>query len=84
MASVEERVKAVTARVLGIDAARIKGEQSFAFDLGAKSVQSIELVAGFEEEFGIQLDEESALAVTTVGGAIEYLAKVCQEQGKGC
>jgi acyl carrier protein len=81
MANVEERVKAVTARILGIDAARIKDEHSFAFDLGAKSVQSIELVAGFEEEFGITLDEESALSVTTVGGAIEYLARVCKEQG---
>ena len=81
MATVEQRVKAVVARVLGIEVARIKDEHSFTFDLGAKSVQSIELVAGFEEEFGIQLDEESALAVTTVGSAIEYLAKVCQEQG---
>ena len=81
MATIEERVKAVVSRVLGIDAARIKDEHSFTFDLGAKSVQSIELVAGFEEEFGIELDEEAALAVTTVGGAIEYLAKVCQDQG---
>ncbi|MGD0091763.1 MAG: acyl carrier protein [Planctomycetota bacterium] len=81
MASMEQRVKAVVSRVLGIDAARIKAEHNFAFDLGAKSVQSIELVAGFEEEFGIELDEEAALAVTTVGGAIEFLAKVCQEQG---
>lgn len=81
MATLEQRVKTVVSRVLGVEASRIKDEHSFTFDLGAKSVQSIELVAGFEEEFGIQLDEESALAVTTVGGAIEYLGQVCQEQG---
>jgi len=81
MATVEQRVKAVVARVLGVDAARIKPEQSFTFDLGAKSVQSIELVAAFEEEFGIELDEDAALAVTTVGDAVDFLTKVCVKQG---
>ena len=43
-------------------------------------MQSIELVAGFEEEFGIEMDEDAALSIDTVGGAAEFIAKVCQEQ----
>ena len=66
MASVEERVKAVTARVLKIDANEIKPAHSFTVDLGAESVQSIELVASFEEEFGIEMDEDQALGIQTV------------------
>ena len=81
MATVAERVKAVTARVLNIDAKTIKASDNFAVDLGAESVQSVELVAMFEEEFGIEMDEDAALAVETVGGAIEFIAKICKEQG---
>lgn len=81
MATVEERVKAVTARVLKLDANDIKNEDNFTADLGAESVQSIELVAMFEEEFGIEMDEDAALAVETVGSAVEFIANVCKEQG---
>jgi acyl carrier protein len=81
MATVEERVKAVTARVLKLDAESIKLEDNFTADLGAESVQSIELVAMFEEEFGIEMDEDAALAVETVGKAVEFIAEVCKEQG---
>ena len=81
MATVEERVKAVTAQVLKIEPARIKPEHSFTVDLGASSVQSVELVASFEEEFGIQMEEDAALSVETVGKAIEFIASVCKEQG---
>ena len=81
MATVEERVVAVTARVLKLDPGQIRPEQGFASDLGAESVQSIELVAMFEEEFGIEMDEEAALAVTTVGSAAEFITQVCQTQG---
>jgi acyl carrier protein len=81
MATVAERVKAVTARVLGVKAEEIRPEQSFTEDLGAESVQSIELVAMFEEEFGIEMDEDAALSVETVGSAIEFITKVCKEQG---
>jgi len=81
MATVAERVKAVTARVLGLDPEDIHLENSFTEDLGAESVQSIELVAMFEEEFGIEMDEDAALSVTTVGSAVDFIAKVCKEQG---
>ena len=82
MATVEERIKAIAARVLDVDAATIKLSDSFAVDLGAESVQSIELVAMFEEEFDIEMDEDAALAVETVGGAVEFITQVCREQGE--
>ena len=81
MATVEERVVAVTARVLKIDAADIKLENDFTTDLGAESVQSVELVANYEEEFGIEMDEDAALSVTSVGAAVEFITTVCKEQG---
>ena len=81
MATVEERIKAVTARVLKVPVEQIKNEHSFAVDLGAESVQSVELVAMFEEEFGIEMDEMGALSVETVGKAVEYITEVCKEQG---
>jgi acyl carrier protein len=81
VATVEQRIKAVTARVLNVDADAIRPEHYFTVDLGAESVQSVELVAGFEEEFGIEMDEEGALSVETVGGAVEYITRICKEQG---
>ena len=81
MATVEERVKAITAKVLKLAPDEIKMEDNFTADLGAESVQSIELVAMFEEEFGIEMDEDAALAVETVGAAVEFIANVCKEQG---
>ena len=61
--------------------AEIRPEQAFTTDLGAESVQSIELVAMFEEEFGIEMDEDAALSVTTVGDADRFITQVCKEQG---
>lgn len=81
MASVEDRVIAVTAQVLQLNPKEIKPEHAFTTDLGAESVQSVELVAMFEEEFGIEMDEDEALSVQTVGDAVTYIAKVCEQQG---
>ena len=81
MPTVEERVKTVTGQVLNVDPAEIRPEHHFAVDLGAESVQSIELVAMFEEEFGIDMEEEAALSVETVGGAVEFITRCCKEQG---
>jgi acyl carrier protein len=81
MASVLDRVKKVTARVLQLDPNEIKPEDRFTKDLGAESVQSIELVAMFEEEFGIEMDEDAALAIQTVGSAAEFVEKMCKAQG---
>ncbi|MGH7144269.1 MAG: acyl carrier protein [Planctomycetota bacterium] len=82
MATVLERVKKITGSVLNIDPATIKETAHFSHDLGAESVQSIELVAAFSEDFDIEMDEEQALQVTTVKGAVDYISKVCKEQGK--
>ena len=81
MATVEERVKAVTANVLKLNIDEIKMEDDFTADLGAESVQSIELVAMFEEEFDIEMDEDAALSVQTVGEAVDFITNVCKEQG---
>ena len=66
MPSVEDRVVAVTARVLKLDPKDIDPKHSFAVDLGAECVQSVELVAMFEEEFGIEMDDSDS------GCRIEY------------
>ncbi len=81
MATVEERVIAVTGRLLEIDPSSIKSEDNFSADLGAESIQSIELVASFEEEFDIEMEEEAALSVDTVGKAATFITQVCKEQG---
>ncbi len=76
MSDVEKRVKEVTARTLKVDPARIAHDSRFVEDLGAESIQSVELVAAFEEEFDIEMDEEEALEVKTVGKAIEFIEKM--------
>lgn len=76
MSDVEQRVKEVTARTLKVDAGRIANDARFVEDLGAESIQSVELVAAFEEEFDIEMDEEEALEVKTVAKAIEFIEKV--------
>lgn len=81
MATAEERVKKVTAEVLNLEPNDVKSEHEFTTDLGADSVQSVELVAMYEEEFGIEMDEGEALSVKTVGDAVKYIVGVCQEQG---
>ncbi len=69
------RVVKVTSEVLGLDPETIKPTDNFTFDLGAESSQSVELVARFEEEFDIDMDQEAALAVATVQGAADFIAK---------
>jgi len=74
-AEIEKRVKAVISRVLGVDESQIKAESRFVEDLGAESVQSLELVAAFEEEFNIEMEENAALEVKTVGKAVDFISK---------
>ena len=76
MSDVEKRIKEVTARTLKVDVARIADDSRFVEDLGAESIQSVELVAAFEEEFDIEMDEEDALEVKTVGKAVEFIEKL--------
>ena len=72
---VQARVKQVVARVLKMDEAAITDEANFIFDLGADSMQSLELVAGFEEEFDIEMDQDGALEVQSIDGAVDFIAE---------
>jgi acyl carrier protein len=72
---IEQRVVKVVCQVLGVEAEMVKPESHFVFDLGAESTQSIELVAAFEHEFHIEMDEDAALEVQTVGDAVEFVGK---------
>ena len=73
---VRERVIKVVAETLNLEPSQINDESRFVEDLGAESMQSVELIAAFEEEFDIEMDEEEALEVKTVGKAIEFIEKM--------
>jgi len=77
--SVEQKVRDVVMDVLKIDSGSIKSESRFTADLGAESIQSVELVAAFEEAFDIDMDEDEALAVQTVGDAVAFIEKCLSE-----
>ena len=76
MSNVAQRVADVVTRTLKIDRGRITDDSRFVEDLGAESIQSVELIAAFEEEFDIEMDEEGALGVKTVGKAVEFIEKM--------
>ena len=71
---IKKGVKKVIAKVLEIDESEISDTANFSFDLGASSLQSIRLVAGFQEEFNIEMDEEKSLEVQTVSEAIDFIS----------
>jgi acyl carrier protein len=71
---IKNRVKKVTAKVLEIDESEISDNANFSFDLGASSIQSVLLVASFQEEFNIELDEERSLEVQTVSEAADFIS----------
>jgi acyl carrier protein len=68
------RVKDVVSNVLKSDPAEITDDANFIFDLGADSMQSVELVAGFEEEFDIEMDQDKALEIQTIDDAANFIA----------
>ena len=71
---VEKRVVKVVCQVLEVEPEAVKPESHFVYDLGAESTQSIELVAALEHEFDIEMDEDAALEVQTVGSAVDFIA----------
>ena len=75
MASVEERVKQIIVEQLGVDEAEVTPTASFVDDLGADSLDQVELVMAFEEAFGIEVPDEDAEKMTTVKDAVEYIDK---------
>ena len=80
MSDVAQRIKKVVVDTLKIDQGRITDDARFVEDLGAESIQSIELIAAFEEEFDIEMDEEGATEVKTVGGAVAFIQDVIDNQ----
>ena len=69
------RVKEVVSSVLKTDHSEITDDANFVFDLGADSLQSIELVAGFEEEFNIEMDQDKALEIQTIDDAVNFISE---------
>ena len=74
----KQRVVKVVCDVLDVDEDMVEDESNFIFDLGAESTQSVQLVAAFEEEFKIEMDNDQALTVQTVGDAVGFISKCLQ------
>ena len=67
------KVKKIIAEQLGVDESEIRSESHFVDDLGADSLDTVELVLAFEEEFGIEIPDEEAEKIATVQSAIDYI-----------
>jgi len=70
---IEAKVKAIIVERLGVDPSEITPQAHFVNDLGADSLDTVELVMAFEEEFGMEIPDEEAEKIQTVGQAIEYI-----------
>ena len=71
--SIEERVQKIVCEQLGVSAEEVKSEASFIDDLGADSVDTVEVVMDFEEEFEIEIPDEEAEGIQTVKNAVDYI-----------
>lgn len=75
MSNIEDRVKKIVAEQLGVKEDEVKAEASFVEDLGADSLDTVELVMALEEEFETEIPDEEAEKITTVQNAIDYIQK---------
>ena len=73
MSSINERIKQIVAEQLGVDEDQVTNEASFMDDLGADSLDTVELVMALEEEFDTEIPDEEAEKITTVQSAIDYI-----------
>ena len=79
MSEIESKVKAIIVDKLGVDEAEVKSEASFTNDLGADSLDTVELIMEFEKEFGISIPDDKAETIQTVGDAIKYIEENAKE-----
>lgn len=82
MASVAERVRGIIAEQLGVEEDKVTEEASFTEDLGADSLDQVELILALEEEFGIEIPDEDAEKIHVVGDATKYITEKTAEKGK--
>ena len=75
MSDIEARVKKIVVDHLGVESKQISKTSSFIADLGADSLDTVELVMAFEEEFGIEIKDEDAEAINTFGDAVDFITK---------
>lgn len=73
MSEIEAKVKAIIVDKLGVDESEVKNEASFTNDLGADSLDTVELIMEFEKEFDVQIPDDKAETISTVGDAIKYI-----------
>ena len=73
MSDIEERVKKIVVEHLGVEEAKIQSDSKFIDDLGADSLDTVELVMAFEEEFGSEISDSEAEKILTVGDAIKFI-----------
>ena len=73
MSDIATKVKAIIVDKLGVDEAEVTPEASFTNDLGADSLDTVELIMEFEKEFDIQIPDDQAEAISTVGDAVKYI-----------
>ena len=82
MENIEQRVKKIIAEQLGVNEAEIKNESSFVDDLGADSLDTVELVMALEEEFETEIPDEEAEKITRVKEAVDYIEKHAEKAKK--
>ena len=73
MSDTAEKVKKIVVEHLGVDEAKVTPEASFIDDLGADSLDTVELVMAFEEEFGIEIPDDAAETIQTYGDAVKFI-----------
>jgi acyl carrier protein len=80
MSDYAHKVKEIIIEKLGVDAEKVTDDASFVEDLGADSLDTVELVMDFEEEFDLEIPDEEAEKLTTVGAAIKYLEEKLKDK----